>query len=337
MSEIYNNFSITTLYSNDEIYKSLGVGNTGGVRIKRLPTGEVQRIVIFTSIPTARQIAENPYHDRIEGDILIYTGTGKAGEQTVSGPNARIIEQQKQQFPIYAFIQIGGRRDTSIGVKRWGFLGLLEYMRRYQEEQIDSCGEKRTAWVFEFRVHTNPSTVPLAEDAGIMRELLNAVPKNNDEDREVINHIVDEDKNDDVDIAALEDTRKQLLSCDPQRFEYVISDILLRSGFDDVNVTRYSQDGGIDINARLDRRAWPLRHLLTQIQAKRWLHTVGRKEVAELRGSLQPHAAGCVVTTSHFSRAAVAESTETGKVPITIVDGYELARIVQSVKFDLSV
>jgi restriction endonuclease Mrr len=104
-----------------------------------------------------------------------------------------------------------------------------------------------------------------------------------------------------------------------------------------VNVTRYSQDGGIDINARLDSRAWPLRHLLTQIQAKRWLHTVGRKEVAELRGSLQPHAAGCIVTTSHFSRAAAAESTETGKVPITIVDGYELARIVQSVKLDLSV
>jgi 5-methylcytosine-specific restriction protein A len=208
MSGIYNSFSITIPYSNDEIYKSLGVGNTGGVRVKRLPTGEVQRIVIFTSIPTARQITENPYHDRIEGDILIYTGTGKAGEQTVSGPNARIIEQEKQQFPIYAFIQIGGRRDMSIGVKRWGFLGLLEYMRRYQEEQIDSHGEKRTAWVFEFRVHTNLSTVPLAEDAGIMRELLSAVPKNNDEDKEVINHIADEDKNNDIDIAALEDTRK---------------------------------------------------------------------------------------------------------------------------------
>jgi hypothetical protein len=335
MSGLYDSFSVTTLYSNDEIYKSLGVGNTGGVRVKKLPDGEVQRIVIFTSIPTARQIAENPYHDRLEGDILIYTGTGRAGEQTVSGPNARIIEQEIQKFPIYAFIQIAGRRDASIGVKRWGFLGLLEYLRRYQEEQIDAHNAKRTAWVFEFRVHTAPAAVPLAEDAGIMRELLSAAPKNNDADKEVINHIINEEKNDDVDIAALEDTRKQLLACEPERFEHVISAILLRSGFDDVSVTRYSQDGGIDINARLDKRVWPLRYLLTQIQAKRWLHTVGRKEVAELRGSLQPHAAGCIVTTSHFSRAAVAESTETGKVPITIVDGYELARIVQSVKLDL--
>jgi restriction endonuclease Mrr len=80
-----------------------------------------------------------------------------------------------------------------------------------------------------------------------------------------------------------------------------------------------------------------LRHLLTQIQVKRWLHTVGRKEVAELRGSLRPHAAGCIVTTSHFPRAAVTESTEVGKVPITLIDGYELARIIQSVKLDLPV
>jgi hypothetical protein len=333
MDEIYNSFSVTTLYSNDEIYKSLGVGNTGGVRVKKLPTGEVQRIAIFTSIPTARQIMENPYHDRLEGDVLIYTGTGKTGEQTVSGPNARIIEQELQKFPIYAFIQIGGRRDTSIGVKRWGFLGLLEYLRRYQEEQIDSRGEKRTAWVFEFRVYTNPSTIPLANDVGIMHELIDADPINNDADKEVINHIVNDDS-DNIDKTALEDTRKQLLACDPERFEYVISDIFSHSGFADVSVTRYSQDGGIDINARLDKKVWPLRHLLTQIQAKRWLHTVGRKEVAELRGSLQPHAVGCIVTTSHFSRAAVAESTETGKVPIAIVDGYELARIVQSIELE---
>ena len=337
MSEIYTSFSITSRYSNDAIYTSLGVGNTGGVRVKKFPAGEVQRIAVFTSIPTARQLAENPYHDRLEGDILIYTGTGKAGEQTVSGPNARIIEQERQKFPIYAFIQVGNRRDTAIGAKRWGFLGLLEYLRRYQEEQIDSRGEKRTAWVFEFRVHTNPATVPLAEDAEIMRELIHAAPPNNDADKEVISHIINDAEHDAIDKAAIENTRKQLLACAPERFEHIISDILLRSGFDDVSVTRYSQDGGIDINARLDKKAWPLRHLLTQIQAKRWLHTVGRKEVAELRGSLQPHAAGCIVTTSHFSRAAVAESTETGKVPITIVDGYELARIVQSVKLELLV
>ncbi len=74
---------------------------------------------------------------------------------------------------------------------------------------------------------------------------------------------------------------------------------------------------------------------MIQIQAKRWLHTVGRKEVAELRGSLPPHAAGCIVTTSHFSRAAIGESTAAGKIPITVIDGYELANIVSTQNLQL--
>jgi len=257
MSEYYNCFSTTDLYSNEEIFKSLAVGNTGGIRIKKTPQGEIRRIAIFTSIPTARQIAENPYYDRLEGDILTYTGAGKTGEQSVTGYNARIIEQEEQKFPIYVFIQIGNRRDTSIGTKRWGFLGLLEYVRCYQKKQIDSRNEKRTVWVFEFRVHTNPSTIPVAEDMEIMRKLLSTVSKNNDEDREVVNHVTNESKSDDVDIAVLEDTRKQHLACEPQRFEHIISDILLHSGFGDVTVTRYSQDGGIDINASLIRKYGP--------------------------------------------------------------------------------
>ena len=61
---------------------------------------------------------------------------------------------------------------------------------------------------------------------------------------------------------------------------------------------------------------WALGDWLVQIQAKRWIHTVGRKEVAELRGSLQPFARGTIVTTSHFSKAALTESREHGKSPI---------------------
>ncbi len=112
----------------------------------------------------------------------------------------------------------------------------------------------------------------------------------------------------------------------------MLQDLLKHTGFVDVLVTRFSQDGGIDINARPSSRAWPIQRLPIQIQAKRWLHTVGRREVAELRGSLQPHAAGCIVTTSHFSRAAIAEAEESGKVPITLIDGYQLAGIVNHSK-----
>jgi restriction endonuclease Mrr len=47
-----------------------------------------------------------------------------------------------------------------------------------------------------------------------------------------------------------------------------------------------------------------------------------------LRGSLQLFARGAVVTTSHFSRAAINEAGEEGKNPIALIDGFTLARIV---------
>jgi restriction endonuclease Mrr len=114
----------------------------------------------------------------------------------------------------------------------------------------------------------------------------------------------------------------------PERFEHVVKDLLVRSGFERVTVTRFSQDGGIDVNAYGGGVMWPVRNLLVQVQAKRWLHTVGRKEVAELRGSLAAYAYGAVVTTSHFSKAAITEASEAGKAPIVLVDGYETAKLV---------
>lgn len=336
MSELPSSFVVSELYSNEEIYKSLCVGNAGGVRAKTNQTGEVDRLVILTSIPTARQLIENPYHDRLEGDILIYTGAGKAGDQAVSGANVRIVQQQQQAFPIYGFTQIASRRDKAAGNKRWRFLGLLEYMRCYQERQVDSQGEWRNVWIFELRVHGDPMTVKRDQDRQVAKEQLerhrDALPM---EDREVVSSIADETTTDQLDVSQLEIVRRKMLAYEPREFEHVIKDLLVQSGFENVEVTRYSQDGGVDVNARPGARSWPIKNLLIQLQAKRWLHTVGRKEVAELRGSLLPHAAGCIVTTSHFSRAAIGESNESGKIPIRLIDGHELANTVKMLKLNL--
>jgi len=329
-------FEVSTRYSNEEIYKSLSVGNAGGVRVKTGTGGEVERLVIFTSMPTPRQLAENPYHDRLESDVLIYTGAGKAGDQSVSGPNARIVQQEEKHFPIYGFVQMSSRRNPSAGTKRWGFLGLLEYLRCYRERQVDAQGKWRNVWIFELRVHSSLSPIHKATDGQTMAEIL---AKRRSEvylkDREVVNPGVSDVAVQQLDIATLEPIRRQLLAYEPRQFEHVIHDLLQQSGFDQVEVTKYSQDGGIDVNARPGKRSWPIKQLLIQLQAKRWMHTVGRREVAELRGSLQPHAAGCIVTTSHFSRAALDESMGSGKVPITMIDGYELANIVKMLNLQL--
>jgi restriction endonuclease Mrr len=41
-----------------------------------------------------------------------------------------------------------------------------------------------------------------------------------------------------------------------------------------------------------------------------------------------------VVTTGHFSKAAISEANESGKNPIVLVDGFRLSRIVIDEKFD---
>lgn len=336
MAENIENFEISKLYSNEEIYKSLGVGNAGGVRVKTTSTGEVERLVVFTSVPTARQLAENPYHDRLEADVLIYTGAGRVGDQVVSGPNIRLTQQQNAKFPIYGFIQKASRRDPSMGKKRWAFLGLLECQRYYRERQLDTSKNWRDVIVFELRVHSSLALVSRATDRLVMSEILaNRSGEIALEDREVIVSESPDKKVTSFDLATLELLRRQMLVYDPRQFEHVIHELLKQSGFDNIEVTKYSQDGGIDVNAMPGKQSWPIQNLLIQLQAKRWLHTVGRKEVAELRGSLHPHAAGCIVTTSHFSRAALRESKDFGKVPITLIDGYDLAEIIMMLDLQL--
>ncbi len=313
-------------YSHDEIWSSLGVSNNGGIRT-RVRAGNVERAVVMTSLPGLHGSGENPYHDRLENGILIYTAAGKSGEQSLSGQNQRLAEQAYLNFPIHGFILIASRRDKAVGAKRWKYLGLLQHSRHYPDNQIGADGKLRRVWLFEFRLWAEPQEVPITLDRGIWDEIRRNAPveAGAEADAEVL--VAGPDANEEGDAAAVENVRGRLLALEPRGFELFVRDLLVKSGFDDVAVTRYSSDGGIDINARAGRGLWVLQNTLVQVQAKRWLHSVGRREVAELRGSLQPFARGSVVTTGHFSRAATLEASEAGKNPIVLVDGFRLSRV----------
>jgi Restriction endonuclease len=331
MSDETSAFRIGDHYSNEEIFRSLLIGNAGGIRVKVGHGGRIQRAAVFTSIPTARQLAENPYHDRIEGDVLVYTGTGRAGDQTLSGSNAQLGRQAELGYPLYTFAQTSSRRVKGCDNRRWMFLGLADLLRVHRETQVDAAGATRSVWVFELRTHAEPALVVIADDSEAATLARTLAPLRDDGDEATIAEAANSPQpaHGLSTIHALEPIRQYLLALEPRAFELFIGDLLRRTGFESVTVTRFSQDGGVDINACVGHSNWALRHLRLQVQAKRWLHTVGRKEVAELRGSLLPHAAGCIVTTSHFSRAAVAESQDAGKLPINLIDGYDLARWTQ--------
>ncbi len=282
----------------------------------------------MTSVLGAHSSAENPYHDRLEGGVLTYTAAGKLGQQTLAGVNSRLIEQKAFNFPIHGFALIASRRDRSIGPRRWRYLGLLEYVRHYPDTQLDANGQVRKVWLFEFRIHSDKDILPLSIEAAVSNETLTESrlrAATNSEDDEIIDEIWNQQAGD---IKRIEQIRSQLLAMKPRNFELFIRDLLVHCGFLDVCVTKFSADGGVDVNARAGTRTWVFENILVQIQAKRWLHSVGRKEVAELRGSLRPFARGAVVTTSHFSKAAINEASEPGKNPIALIDGFRLSNVV---------
>ena len=323
------------LYSNEEIFRSLKVGNADGIRLS-LVDKAVVRAVVMTSEQNFHGARENPYHDRLEGGVLTYTAAGKLGQQTLAGMNSRLIEQKTFNFPIHAFSLIASRRDKSVGPNHWKYLGLLEYLRHYPDTQLDAEGKVRKVWLFEFRIHNEQGPVPLASDAVVSSKVLIASrlqSSNNDDDDEIVD---ESDRRQTEDFERIEQVRGKLLAMEPRGFEFFIKNLLVHCGFSDVCVTRFSADGGVDVNARTGSRIWIFENTLVQVQAKRWLHSVGRKEVAELRGSLQPFARGAVVTTSHFSKAAINEASEEGKNPIALVDGFRLSKVVLEENFHIA-
>lgn len=123
-------------------------------------------------------------------------------------------------------------------------------------------------------------------------------------------------------------TRKQLtrlvLTMPPERFEVLIRELLIRMGFDEntVKVTPYSGDGGIDVTGVY--RAAGLTKMSAAVQVKRWKGNVGAPVVTQLRGSLQVHQQGIIITTSDFSKSARAEAEAPNKTRIGLINGAEL-------------
>jgi restriction endonuclease Mrr len=81
--------------------------------------------------------------------------------------------------------------------------------------------------------------------------------------------------------------RALLAELHPQLFESLIGELLVALGFVDVEVTRYSKDGGIDLRATL--AVGGVTDVKTAIQVKRWSRNVAPRTVRELRGGLGPH------------------------------------------------
>jgi hypothetical protein len=120
--------------------------------------------------------------------------------------------------------------------------------------------------------------------------------------------------------------REILVELEPRQFEVLIGQLLVALGFEDVVVTKYSGDGGIDLRARL--AVGGVTDVRTAIQVKRWANNVSGRTVRELRGGLGPHERGLVITLSNFTRDARGEAEAADRSPISLINGDRLVELL---------
>lgn len=114
-----------------------------------------------------------------------------------------------------------------------------------------------------------------------------------------------------------------LLDVPPDAFERLGQRLLRESGFNQVEVTGRSGDGGIDGHGVLKLQGLLSFHVY--FQCKRYRNSVGASVVRDFRGAMMGRAdKGLIITTGTFTRDAVAEATRDGATPIDLIDGGEL-------------
>jgi restriction system protein len=121
---------------------------------------------------------------------------------------------------------------------------------------------------------------------------------------------------------------QRLLNMPPDRFEVLVSQLLTALGFEEetIEVTPYSGDGGIDVRGVLN--AAGITRINAAVQAKRWKSNIHTPAIQALRGSLTVHQQGIFMTTSKFSKGAIAEAEAVGKTPISLIDGDRLVELL---------
>ncbi len=125
----------------------------------------------------------------------------------------------------------------------------------------------------------------------------------------------------------LNNLREVLLEMDPFSFEHLVKRLLEAMNYSDVEVTTRPGDGGVDVIAEIEHGITWVREV---VQAKRHRHTVPRKDLDALRGSLYRFNAvrGTIITTSKFSKGTVDAAVASGTVPITLIDGSRLVDLL---------
>jgi restriction system protein len=125
-----------------------------------------------------------------------------------------------------------------------------------------------------------------------------------------------------------------LQSLPPDGFERLCQRLLRESGFQQVNVTGRTGDGGIDGNGLLEVN--PFVSFRVLFQCKRYTGSVTVSQVRDFRGAMMGRAdKGIILTTGTFTSDAKQEAVRDGVPPIELVNGEKLLDLLQQLELGL--
>jgi restriction system protein len=144
----------------------------------------------------------------------------------------------------------------------------------------------------------------------------------------------------DSSVSVLTDYRAQVLevirNLPPSGFENLCKRLLRESGFQQVEVTGRSGDGGIDGKGILQIN--PFLSMQVIFQSKRYGadHSVGSREIRDFRGAMAGRTdKGIFLTTSTFTADARREAFREGVPPIELVDAEKLINMLEDLELGL--
>lgn len=125
-----------------------------------------------------------------------------------------------------------------------------------------------------------------------------------------------------------------LLDIPPDGFERLCQRLLRESGFEKVQITGKSGDGGLDGIGILQVNAFVSFKVL--FQCKRYSGSVNASQVRDFRGAMMGRAdKGIILTTGGFTGDARKEAVRDGVPPIELVDGEKLLDMFEQLELGL--
>ncbi|WP_338472815.1 HNH endonuclease [Niallia sp. XMNu-256] len=134
------------VFNNEDITKVFGCAPQGGMRRSH----KTNTLVLVSDHTKAL------YEDRWEGPILLYTGMGREGDQTLTSQNLTLAQSNSNGVEVHLF--------EVFEPQKYVYMGIVELAGEpYQERQLDTLGQNRQVWVFSLQVKGKKQNVAIPE------------------------------------------------------------------------------------------------------------------------------------------------------------------------------